>query len=193
MEKETQPKNQTHILHKQVAKTIHNIGRSHKYEVIVDYACVFDGYPGRNQRIPFFLSDDAARYTTVSNVDIILIKNKKVKLVCEIEESGFIPTKIFGKLFSTAFADICRLWDGKKHHLYNLDNNSVFIEVMEKPLPEETKKIAQGNLIEKKINKNLKTINSWIKKYRLIYGDDKDFEKPGRAGYDEIERIINTL
>jgi hypothetical protein len=194
MAKTTKAKNQPHMLHKQVAETIFKVGAKHSYNVIVDTDCIFPNYNGIAQHLPFFISYRPARESEVSNVDIVLIKDEKIKLVCEIEESGYIPTKIFGKLFSTASAKICRLKNSTKHKYYELDDNSVFIQVISTTgLDELSLKEKQGQLIENEINNNLKTINSWIKKYRLIYGDVKDFVKQGRVGYDEIERIINAL
>ena len=182
----------THLLHQQVAETIYNIGHTmHSHTVLVDQDCMFTGYPGIKQRLPFFLSYRPARESAVSDVDVVLIKDDKIKLVCEIEESGFNPTKIFGKLFSTASAKVCRLNSGK---IYELDENAVFIQMISaKDLPVDSLKAKQGQLIENEINNKLSCYNSWIKHYRLSYGLASDFTLPGKVGYDELERIIRFL
>ncbi len=183
-----------HPLHKQVAETIFNIAKTHSLKVIVDKDCKFRAYSGIEQQLPFYLSFRPATESTVSMVDVILIKDNKVKLVCEVEESGFNPTKIFGKLFSTASAKICRLKDKTKYSIYELDKNSVFIQViLSENFSKSSKKEKQGQLIENEINHKLNLYNSWIKQYRLIYGKEIDFAKPGGQGYDEIERIIKLL
>ncbi len=183
-----------HLLHKRVAETIFDIAKKHSFDVIVDKDCKFSTYQGINQQLPFYLSYRPARESAVSKVDVILIKNDKVKLVCEIEESGFSPTKIFGKLFSTAFAKTCRLKDKTKHNFYALDDNSFFIQVISTAnFKTRSLKEKQGQLIENEIYQKLSLYNSWIKNYRLIYGKIADFEKSGKGGYDEIERIIQSL
>ena len=183
-----------HPLHKQVAETIFRIGKANSYEVIVDKDCKFNGYLGVDQQLPFYLSFRPASESTVSMVDVMLLKDGKVKLVCEIEESGFNPTEIFGKLFSTASAKICRLKEKSKYSIYELDKDSIFVQVISsKDFSEDSKKEKQGQLIENEINHKLNLHNSWIKQYRLIYGKETDFVKPGRLGYDEIERILMSL
>jgi hypothetical protein len=187
-----------HELHVAVANAIENIlnkltTSKPGFEIKKDPAT------GGNQHLPFFLNNDPKRVSKVSNVDILIVKGGIVMLACEIEESGFIPTKIFGKVFSTAFAKSCRLYNIQGHTHYNLDKNGVFIEVLssDKMLantkePLNTKKINQGDLIQTEINGLLSNSSSWIKQYHLLFGKKEDFEVDGKC-YLELKEIINKM
>jgi len=69
--------------------------------------------------LSFFVTSDPKRESGVSKVDII-VKDGIVKLAYEIEKSGFIPTKIFSKVFSTTAAKVYRL-KSRIHTTYVLD------------------------------------------------------------------------
>jgi hypothetical protein len=128
---------------------------------------------------------------------MMIVKDKEVKFVCEIEESGFHPTKIFGKVFSTASAEVCQL---RGKDIYTLDDHGVFVQIMssdkvlEKLInPQNSKKIEQGDLIQIEIGNFLSNNpNSWIKQYRLLYGKVEDFKVGGKC-YKELVNIINQL
>jgi hypothetical protein len=176
-----------HTLHLEVAEAITGIIKTKKLPL----ECKLDEACGGRQHLPFFLTFRPSRESAVSNVDLMVLKDDKIKLVCEIEESGFNPTKIFGKIFTTASAKVCRLV-GKKY--IELDDDAVFLQVISNSsFKEDSQKEDQGEIIENEIYHKLKLYNSWIKSYRLIFGNEKDFVKSGRAGYDEIERIIKSL
>lgn len=191
-----------HELHIAVANAIENIlskldGSNPIFEIKRDEAT--DEAEGQKQQLPFFLNQNANRESGVSNVDIIIVKNGIVKLACEIEESGFSPTKIFGKDFSTAVAKLCRLYNIQGHTHYDLDKNGVFIEVLssdkmlahtKKPL--NTKKFNQGVLIQTEINSLLSNSSSWIQQYHLLFGKKEDFEVDGKC-YLQLKGIINKM
>jgi hypothetical protein len=142
------------------------------------------------RKLPFYLSVNAQRDTCVSNVDLMIIKNNKIKLVCEIEESGYNPTKIYGKVFSTASAIMSKVDSGTK---YDLDKNGVFLQIISSnKLSKYSKKKFQGKNIEVAINDIFKKAGLWIKEYHLIYGDENYFQADGK-GYDKIKNILKKF
>jgi len=65
---------------------------------ISDTAC------GGKQHIPLFLTDVKSRDNQLCKVDYMIIKNKKIKVIIEIEEANIKPTQILGKLLASAIA-----------------------------------------------------------------------------------------
>ena len=177
-------------LHVMVADSIDTISKlkNPALKMERDKAC------GGVKTLKFFLSYIPSRESTVSQVDLILFKDSKVKLVCEIEESGFHPGKLFGKLFSTASAKACRIVVQNSHQYYELDEDAIFIQIVSSQaiINDKSQKEKQGQIIENEIFHKLAYYNSWIKRYRLIFGADEDF-KIDKKGYKELERILNTL
>ncbi|GEM_PF-3345111 len=177
-----------HSLHEQVAKTFESIAPKHGLIIQLDEACVNKTTGTIFQHLPFFLSINAHNDTEITNVDILVLKNEKVKLVCEIEESDISPVRIYGKAFTSATAIMCQLANNSR---YDMDNRGVFIQILSsKQLPAASNKEKQGANIVDAINDLLRYGGSWIKKYYLIYGDVNDF-KPRNRGYVEIEKIMN--
>lgn len=151
----------------------------------LDEAC--DNSTETKKHLPFFLSDNAHNDTEITNVDLMIVKDNKVKLICEIEESDVKPIRTFGKVFVAIASISCKLKDGKK---YLVDNDGIFIQVLSKTgLKPNTKKIEQGKNIEKAINAILKSNCSWIKEYHLFYGDGDDFNLK-KDGYNFIDDVI---
>lgn len=86
-----------HPLHRLVADVIqlHLCGRG---ELVRDPAC------GGNQQLPLFVGQRKARDTRMCCVDLLVLSSGQVRAIVEIEESGFLPTKICGKFFQAALA-----------------------------------------------------------------------------------------
>jgi hypothetical protein len=142
------------------------------------------------KHLSFFLSEKGDRATNITNVDLMILKDGKVKLICEIEESDIKPIRTYGKIFTVATASMCKLKDNTQ---YNLDENGVFIQILSsKGLKDSSKKIEQGEKIEKAINSLLQNSSSWLKKYYLIYSVKDRFEE-GSQGFIEIEKILKDL
>jgi hypothetical protein len=142
------------------------------YKVELDEACETD--PDKKKHLPFFLSDVAHNDTEITNVDLMVVKDKTVKVICEIEESDITPIRTYGKVFTTATTLMCQLNDKTR---YKLDKNGIFIQVLSsEKLKDYSKKEKQGENIENAINNLLKSSCSWVKEYHLIYGKIDDFE-----------------
>ena len=174
-----------HALHKQIAELIYTLRND--LEVYVDQDCYFSTYNHDKHRIPFYLSYHASKTSAVSNVDIIVCRNNKVILACEIEESGYHPTKIFGKIFSTASAKSCRIKTNGHFNSFELDENALFLQIIsDDNIPANSLKPNQGVLIENEISTRLRYFNYWIKRYRLLYGNYKSL-------HNGISNIIESL
>jgi hypothetical protein len=183
-----------HDLHKKVADVITNLVQNNK-NLRFDPAC------GGSAHLPFFLDLMASRESALSKVDLMLLigdeERKSVKLVCEIEESGFHPTKIFGKVFSTAGAVMAKIQDKEK---FALDKDGIFIQIISSDKIEEkllqsqfTQKYNQGKRIETEIKKMLKGIDCWIKDYHLIYCKNVDLNNVSSEAYVRLKGILANL
>jgi hypothetical protein len=179
-----------HPLHEEVAMTFDRLILPFKTTL----SCEKDGACGGNKQLTFFLSFVPSRESAVSKVDLVVLKNEKIKLVCEIEETGFNPGKFFGKVFSTASAKVCRLVDMAGHKYINFDEEAIFIQIVSTKLfdKDNSFKEKQGQLIENEIFHKIGIYKSWITRYRMIYGDIVDFNT-GKKGDKELERIIEAL
>lgn len=180
-----------HLLHEAVADAIQTIIAPPNPQLTfeLDQAC------RGNKHLTFFLSFVPSRESAISKVDIIVMKDHKIKLVCEIEETGLNPGKFFGKVFSTASAKVCRLVDPPGFRYIDFDDNAIFVQIVSTRSFNEdgSLKKKQGQLIENELFHKLATFNSWIKKYRLLFGDESDFANSQKDGYKQLERIIKAL
>src|SRR4030042_2391025 len=86
-----------HPLHLAVAEAIEKQlnGRD---KLMSDPAC------GGKQQLPLFVGTSKRRETRMCCVDLLVISTTQVKVIVEIEESGFLPTKICGKFLQSALA-----------------------------------------------------------------------------------------
>ena len=87
-----------HPLHQAVADKIAKTV-SHDCEIVCDPAC------GGAQQVPLFVGKRKARDTRMCCVDLLLLMGGSVCCIIEIEESGFLPTKICGKFLQAGLAD----------------------------------------------------------------------------------------
>jgi len=78
-----------HPLHKEIADRLDNILPSNS--LVKDEAC------GGDQRIPLFYDKEKSRATEYCNVDMLVLKENRVRAIIEIEESNVKPTQICGK------------------------------------------------------------------------------------------------
>ena len=85
-----------HPLHREIGMALKNYFDNQG--LILDPAC------GGNQNIPLFLKGQKSNKTEICNVDAAIIRNNKVKVIIEIEESTITPTQICGKLLTSILA-----------------------------------------------------------------------------------------
>ena len=67
-------------------------------ELLCDPAC------GGKQHLPLFVGTRKGRDTRMCCVDLLVILSGKIRVIVEIEESGFHPTKICGKFLQSVLA-----------------------------------------------------------------------------------------
>ena len=87
-----------HPLHQAVADRIAQAIGQH-IELVRDPAC------GGVQHLPLFVGKTKGRENRMCCVDLLLVTDGRVHGIVEIEESGFLPTKICGKFLQAGLAD----------------------------------------------------------------------------------------
>lgn len=87
---------QIHPLHKKIAEKIES--------VIVPRSLIRDEACGGKQRVPLFYDTKKSRETEYCNVDLLVLKENKIKVIIEIEESNVKPTQVCGKFLTSALS-----------------------------------------------------------------------------------------
>ena len=152
-----------HHLHRKIGAALRN--NFYNQDLILDPAC--DG----SQNIPLFLNDDRSNETEICNVDAAIIKDGKVKVIVEIEESTRTPTQICGKLLTSVLS---KYYIHKNHgDIPKEIKNALFIQVLKVPKQKGSKKKCQvTNIKDAFENNEINTLTTSIKRYTLIWSDD---------------------
>jgi hypothetical protein len=152
-----------HPLHVAVAEELQHrlAGRG---ELIKDPAC------GGTQYLPLFVGDIKRRDTRMCDVDLLIVLGGRVMVIVEIEESGFLPTKICGKFLQSAIATHF-IHDSRPESALPYGKCVLFVQVLDgsKCLKPGTQKDKQGRLIEEKIRSILPLKGSSITDYRMFF------------------------
>lgn len=174
-----------HPLHVVVAKKIEDRFKGYG-ELEIDSAC------GGDKHLSLFIENEKGEpekgnETRMCDVDLLFIVDKKVRVIVEIEESGFKPTKICGKFLQSAFAKYY-IDDSRSEPNLPYGDNVLFIEVFDalKSLPQGSKKREQARNIETRIQNLLKIMSSTITEYHLFFIH-------GKNDTDGFERIFSTI
>jgi len=156
-----------HPLHKIIGECI-NSNEFLNCKIIKDPAC------GGQQNVPLFCSKDKSKETEYCNVDLLMIKDNKIRVIIEIEETDVKPTQICGKFLTSAFS-YYYIHDSENNTPIGMSDSVLFIQILNtSQLKEKTSKIKQWRNLEKSI-KNILPINK-IRKYKLLYGNVLDFK-----------------
>jgi hypothetical protein len=151
-----------HPLHLAVAD---EVGRKTegRAELLRDPAC------GGSQHLPLFVGLHRGRDTQLCKVDLLVVKSGQVRTIIEIEESGFIPTKICGKFLTSALATYF-IHDLRPELTVPFADQVLFVQVLDgsKFLKQGTRKDSQADLIERLIRDMLPLKGSSITDYRLF-------------------------
>lgn len=130
---------------------------------------------GGRQNVPLFCSENKANRTEYCNVDLLMMKDGKIRAITEIEESDVKPTQICGKFLASALAS---------YYIHASENNTpiamgdsvLFIQVLDtSKLKEKTSKIDQWENLEDSVAEILPIRR--ITKYKLFCGDPSDLVK----------------
>jgi hypothetical protein len=87
-----------HELHSTIAQ-IFEKHKPNNYKIIRDPAC--EG----KQQIHLFCSKGKSRGTLFCDVDLLILKSDKARIIVEIEESNIKPTQICGKYLTSALSN----------------------------------------------------------------------------------------
>jgi len=163
-----------HPLHKEVGK---RISRSFGSNVLRDPAC------SGSHRLPLFCNETKSRETEFCNVDILILKDDKVKVIVEIEESDIKPTQVCGKFLTSALSQYY-IYDSIR---YSFDDSVKFIHILDKSkLKARTRKLKQFEYLEVAINNILPLKNNNQIAYRIFAMSTNDFKEP-------MKKIIDTI
>lgn len=164
-------KKNKHPLHKIIGDIIQE-SELPNCAIIKDPAC------GGEQNIPLFCVDKKSNKTEYCNVDLLILKDNRIRVIIEIEETNITPTQTFGKFLTSALSS---------HFIHRTQNNvpigmgnSVsFIQILDtsKLKEDKTAKFGQWKHIEESIRNILPVRDSKISDYKIFFGNINDFAR----------------
>jgi hypothetical protein len=145
-EKSVMSDKEKHPLHLEIGREIvAEFGGNPELKIIRDPAC------GGGQHIPLFRDSRKKRETQYCNVDLLILKNGKVRVILEIEEADIKPTQICGKFLTSALS-LCYIHD-QDGGVVDMDASVLFIQ-----LPLRNSKIVTYQLLFDSVNKVIDAI-----------------------------------
>lgn len=155
-----------HPLHKEIADQLESI--LPPYSLVRDEAC--DG----DQRIPLFYDKEKSRATEYCNVDMLVLRENRVRAIIEIEESNVKPTQICGKFLTSALAKYY-IHENKENAPVEMFDSVTFIQIVDSSkLKKNSVKPKQWKALERSIQSILPLRNSRITSYILVTKDKLD-------------------
>ena len=181
-----------HPLHEAIGKELENLQGPLKMRAILSPEC------GGKKDIPLFIKEPKSAGTEICNVDAMVIKDGKIKIIIEIEESDTKPTQICGKYLTSNLAE---LYAYKKSEKIGIDMASVmFIQILDmKGFSKKSSKSKQFDHIEKAINDVIDTARlskfnlGCIKKYKIIKIDSSRLKTSSTLFADFINSIKDGI
>ncbi len=174
-----------HPLHKVVGECIDTY-EFPNCEIIKDRAC------GGEQNVPLFCSKDKSNKTEYCDVDLLILKNHKIRVIIEIEETDTKPTQICGKFLTSALSRYF-IHEYKNNVPLEMSDSVSFIQIVNTArLKAGAAKIEQWENLEKSIMDILPIKGSEIRKYGLIYGNVSDFERRNSNEYADLVACVRN-
>ena len=167
---------EANTIHKKIGRAFQEfVSKYPNLTLLQDPAC--EG----KQHIPLVCNPIKSRENEFCHVDMMVLKNDKIKPIVEIEESNVKPTKVCGKLMTSALAKYY-IHNSKNNRPIEMDESVTFLQILDtsKLVKEKTKKIMQWKLLESSINNVLPLKNSRIATYRIFTTDE----------LSELDRLI---
>lgn len=160
--------NEKHPLHVAVGDLFED-NLSSDCQLIRDEAC------GGNQQIPLFVSEDKSRETEYCKVDLLVLKQGKIRIIAEIDNDTK-PTQICGKFLTSGLARYY-IHETMNNEPVGMHDSVMFIQILNSSelKKDQTSKFGQGKKLELSINQILPVKGSSITEYKLLYGDISDF------------------
>jgi hypothetical protein len=169
-----------------MSKILQGIKSREDIEIVKDPACESKRESKEKQHIPLFRSEKHEKAGKYCNVDMLILKKRKIKIIVEIEESNVKPTQICGKYLTSALS---KYFIHKKQNVQcPMDKPVLFIQILDtSKLSERSAKRDQWERIEESI----RTINGINEiQYKLFSGESKDFT--GKTG-QELEKLVKDF
>lgn len=174
------PNKDSHSLHKK-------IGNRFQYIDFPNCNIVKSSECGGAQKIPLFCSKVTKKNTKYCEVDLLFIKNNKIKVILEIEESSIMPIKIFGKFLASTLSSIY-FYENSSHEM---DNSVVFIQIVGTKIKDKSSKREQVTNIKNSIQKIIPVQGSKIERYELIFEYLSDFDEEKLTEiFDLIQEVL---
>lgn len=152
-------------------------------KILKDTAC------GGEHTLPLFCSEERSYATRYSCVDLLILREQKVKVIMEIEESNVKPIHIFGKFLTSAMAKYYIY--GKEK--YEMDESILFIQILDFSKQKNVSiRKAQWINIEESIRAILPFEGTSIREYAIFYGYQSDFKK-GEKKDNLVEFVRSRL
>ena len=154
-------------------------------EIVKDPAC------GGDQLVSLFSNEQKSRKTKYADVDMIILKDGKVKVIIEIEESDIKPVQICGKFLVSALSNY---FIHDRYGVVEMDDSVLFLQILDssKLKHDRTSKLEQFRNLEKSIRSVIPLKGSSIDSYRIFYGDVPEFAN-GEVKNELIDCIREAL
>ena len=141
--------------------------------------------------MPLFYREPKSGKTGFCNVDLLLIKGGKIKVILEIEESDTTPVRICGKFLVTALSNYFNHASYRNEANVFMDESVTFIQIVDTVnLKMNTSKVDQWKNIEKAIKSILPLINSRVSHYKIFEGTTSQFKKKNSGICKKFTRYL---
>ena len=171
-----------HPLHKLIGDMIRE-SEFPNYTIIRDRAC------GGNQNIPLFCSPVKSNQTEYCNVDLLILKYNKIRVIIEIEETDITPSQICGKFLTSALSSYF-IHSTRNDVPIGMGDSVSFIQILNTSelKGDKTAKFNQWKNIQDSIKEIVPIKNSKIDDYKLFFGDTSSFTEE-----DKRKEIIDYI
>jgi hypothetical protein len=156
-------------------------------DVVLDPAC------GGSQHLPLFLSAQKSNANRLCCIDGLILRDRKVRVLVEIEESDMKPTKVFGKFLTSALS---RGYRHERHgdEFLPLDDGALFLQVLDtERLPGGTSKVKQWSTLARSIQEILPAPSLRVGRYELLVGTTEEFGRQTAQGKQLVHLIREVL
>lgn len=176
----------SHPLHLEIGRFLRQL------DLPADCRLLFAPECDGSHNLPLFCCDQKSNDTEYCNVDALVVKSGKVRFLLEIEESGLSPTKVCGKFLTSALSTHF-IHDVLRNAVTPMDEEVTFVQVMDaKKLQLHTKKIKQGQALERSIRSILPGLSSSITEYRLFFFRGEAGFQSDRTNQADFQEVFLT-
>jgi len=171
-----------HPLHKTIGECI-AIDKFPGCKIIRDPAC------GGHHNVPLFCSKNKSNKTEYCDVDLLILKDDKIRVIIEIEETAARPTQVCGKFLTSALSSYF-IHESENNAPIGMSDTVTFIQILKAPQSKKSFIPIQWENLEESIKKRLPLKESRIQKYILLYGSVSDFENRDSDKYVKLITCI---